>query len=214
MREMITIAVPKGRVLEQLIPRLAKSGVDTDVLTKRSRKLVREDSAAGLRYLLLKPDDVPTYVEFGAADVGIVGRDVLDERQYELYVMHDLGIGRCRMAVAGLPGGAYAELRGDGRSLGRPLRVATKFPSTAARHFRDRGIPAETLFVQGSVELAPLTGLSDVIVDIVESGETLRQNGLVEFEQISEISSVIAVNRASLKLKRDRIVPLLDAIGA
>jgi len=146
--------------------------------------------------------------------LGVVGRDVLDEREYDLYVPVDLGIGRCRMAVAGLPGCPYPNAGFDRGQGGQPLRVATKFPNTAARHFRDRGQRAGTIYVQGSVELAPLTGLADVIVDIVESGETLRQNGLVELEEISEISSVVAVNRASLKLKRDRIVPMLKALAS
>jgi ATP phosphoribosyltransferase len=208
MHDSLAIAVPKGRVLEQLVPRLERAGLDSTPLTKRSRKLIREDRERGLRYFLLKPDDVPTYVEFGTADLGIVGRDVLDERSYDLYAPLDLEIGRCRMVVAGPPGASL------GRGLSRPLRIGTKFPQIAQRHFREQGVPVEIIFLQGSVELAPITGLSDVIVDIVETGETLKQNGLAELETISTVSSMVVVNRASLKIKRDRIVPLLRALRA
>ncbi len=207
--EPIVLAVPKGRVLEQLGPRLEQAGLDPSVLTGRSRKLIRDDRKNGIRYLLLKPDDVPTYVEYGAADLGIVGRDVLLERDYDLYAPVDLGIGRCKLAVAGLPGGAYATQRADYADV---LRVGTKFPRVAARHFESLGVPHELIFVQGSVELAPLTGLADVIVDIVETGETLRQNGLVVIEDICEVSSVVVANRVGLKLGRERIKPLLKAL--
>ena len=206
MPDFLSIAVPKGRVLEQLAPRLERAGIDSTPLTRRSRKLVREDHERGLRYFLLKPDDVPTYVEFGTADIGIVGRDVLDERRYDLYAPLDLEIGRCRMAVAGPEGASLGE------GMSRPLRIGTKFPQIAQRHFSQKGVPVEIIFLQGSVELAPITGLSDVIVDIVETGETLNQNGLVELETISTVSSMVVVNRASLKLKGERIVPLLQSL--
>ncbi|HJL14492.1 MAG TPA: ATP phosphoribosyltransferase [Sandaracinaceae bacterium LLY-WYZ-13_1] len=199
----LTIAVPKGRILKPLARRLAGAGLDPEVLLAEDRRLVRDDEAAGLRYLLLKPDDVPTYVEYGAADLGVVGRDVLLERAYDLYAPLDLGIGRCRMMVAGLP---------DAPRPPHTLRVGTKFPNLAARHFSARGRPVEIIFVQGSVELAPLTGLADRIVDLVESGETLRQNGLVELEHVCDVSSVVVANRVGLKLERTRIRPLLDAL--
>lgn len=200
------IAVPKGRVLEQLGARFDRAGLPTRALTAKSRKLIREDKKSGLRFLLLKPDDVPTYVEYGVADLGIVGRDVLLERDYDVLAPVDLDIGICRMMVCGLPGESISG-RGE-----RPLRVATKFPHVAERHFRSKGVPVELIFCQGSVELAPLTGLADVIVDLVESGETLRQNGLVELEHVADISSVVIVNRAALKLRRDKIEPVLDAL--
>ena len=171
----ITIAVPKGRVLKQLIPRFAAAGVDTSALAEDTRKLIREDKGRGLRFLLLKPDDVPTYVEYGVADLGVVGRDVLWERGYDLYAPVDLDIGRCRLAIAGLPA-AKNMLRS--RKTKGALRVATKFRNMTTRHFAARGQSVEIIYVQGSVELAPLTGLADCIVDLVESGETLRQNGL------------------------------------
>ena len=153
---------------------------------------------------LLKPDDVPTYVEYGAADLGVCGRDILLERDYDLYAPLDLGIGRCRMVVAGKPGATRA---------GQTLRVATKFTNVARRHFLARGEQVDVVYVQGSVELAPLTGLADVIVDLVESGETLRQNGLEELETVCDISSVVIANRVALKLQRERIGKLLAALA-
>ncbi len=205
-RNTVVIAVPKGRVLEQLGARLEKAGIPTSALIAKSRKLVREDDESGLSWLLLKPDDVPTYVEYGVADLGIVGRDVLMERDYDVLAPVDLDIGKCRMMVCGPP---KASLEGKRE---RPLRVATKFPHMAERHFRARGTPVELIFCQGSVELAPLTGLADVIVDLVETGETLRQNGLVTLEKIADISSVVIANRAGLKLRRTTIDPILDAL--
>lgn len=205
-KNTVTIAVPKGRVLAQLGARLEKAGIPIEALTAESRKLIREDDTSGLSYLLLKPDDVPTYVEYGVADLGIVGRDVLMERDYDVLAPVDLDIGNCQMMVCGLPKEKLAGKRE------RPLRVATKFPKIAERHFRSKGTPVELIFCQGSVELAPLTGLADVIVDLVETGETLRQNGLVTLEKIADISSVVIANRAGLKLRRHAIEPILDAL--
>lgn len=204
MARPLTIAVPKGRILKPLAGLLERAGLDPAALMADDRRLVRDDPDAGIRYLLLKPDDVPTYVEYGAADLGVVGRDVLLERDYDLYAPLDLGIGRCRMMVAGIEGApppAHA------------LRVGTKFPSLAARHFGRTGRQVEIIFLSGSVELAPITGLADRIVDLVESGETLRQNGLVELEHVCDVSSVVVANRVGLKLERSRIRPLLDALA-
>ncbi|MEZ4256606.1 MAG: ATP phosphoribosyltransferase [Polyangiales bacterium] len=201
------VAVPKGRVLAGLAARMAHAGVDPEVLLADDRRLVRDDPTTGVRFLLLKPDDVPTYVEYGAADLGIVGRDVLLERNYDVYAPLDLGIGRCRMVVAGLP---------DARpepGPGRSLRVATKFANIATKHFESKGQPIEIIYVQSSVELAPPTGLADIIVDLVESGETLRQNGLVEFETIAEVSSVVIANRVGFKLKQAAVRPLIASLG-
>ncbi|HEX7480360.1 MAG TPA: ATP phosphoribosyltransferase [Polyangiales bacterium] len=203
--ERVTIAIPKGRVLKQLASRLSPLGLDPRVLLADDRTLVRDDPKTGLRFLLLKPDDVPTWVEYGAADLGIVGRDILMEREYDLYAPLDLGIGRCRMAVCG---------KRQERAPGRTLRVATKFTNIASRYFLAKGQQVDIVYVQGSVELAPLTGLSDLIVDLVESGETLRQNGLEELELICDISSVVVANRVALKLKRARIAPLLAALAS
>jgi ATP phosphoribosyltransferase len=203
--EVLVIAVPKGRVLPKLAKRLEPLGVDPSVLLADDRTLVREDPKTGLRFLLLKPDDVPTYVEYGAADLGVVGRDVLLEREYDLYAPLDLGIGICHMAVCG---------KSEAAASGRTLRVATKFTNIANRYFLSKGQQVDVVYVQGSVELAPLTGLADVIVDLVESGETLRQNGLQELELICPISSVIVANRVALKLKRQLIEPVLEALRA
>lgn len=202
----LTLAVPKGRVLQQLAPVLEAYGVDTRDVLAEDRRLVRRDPRTGLAFLLLKPDDVPTYVEYGTADAGIVGRDVLLEREYDLYQPLDLGIGRCRMVVAG-----FAD-RPMPRE--RTLRVATKFGNVARRHFAGKGVPVEIIYVQGSVETAPIVGLSDVIVDLVESGETLRQNGLAVLEPIVDISSVVVVNRLSYKLHEPAVRRLLEALAA
>ena len=200
----LVIALPKGRILKTLAPLLERAGIDPAPLLADDRTLIRE-GGANVRFLLLKPDDVPTYVEYGAADLGVCGRDVLVERACDLYQPLDLGIGRCRMVVAGV--------------AGRPAppdvpRVATKYARIAAQHFARRGVQAEIVHVQGSVELAPLTGLADLIVDLVETGETLVQNGLDVKDEIMKISSVLVANRASYKLRRAEIRPLVDKLRA
>jgi ATP phosphoribosyltransferase len=199
----LTLALPKGRVLRVVAPLLARAGADAEALLADDRSLVRESKAAGLRFLLLKPDDVPTYVEYGAADVGVCGRDVLMERACDLYQPLDLGIGKCRMVVAGLVGRPPPE--------GVP-RVATKFPRIAAEHFARRGVQADVVYVQGSVELAPVVGLADLIVDLVETGSTLVQNGLHVLEEVASISSVLVANRAAYRLKQDRVRALIESL--
>lgn len=203
MTEPLTIALPKGRVLRAVAPLLARAGVDPGVLLADDRSLVRESPAAGVRFLLLKPDDVPTYVEYGAADLGVCGRDVLLERPSDLYQPLDLGVGVCRMVVAGPTGKAPPR--------GVP-RVGTKYPRCAAEHFARRGVQVDVIYVQGSVELAPLVGLSDLIVDLVETGVTLAQNGLEERELVARISSVVVANRAAYKLRNDRVRPFIEAL--
>jgi ATP phosphoribosyltransferase len=200
----VTIAVPKGRVLKALTPVLLRLGIDAkDVLGEGDdRRLIREVPSVGWRFILLKPDDVPTYVEYGAADLGVCGRDVLLERGFDLYQPVDLGIGRCRMVVA-MPSAT--------QTLPDPPRIATKYPRIAAAHFAKRGVQAEVVFVQGSVELAPLTGLADAIVDLVETGETLRQNNLEVREVVAEISSVLVANRAAFKLLGSRARDVVTA---
>ena len=204
MSRVVTIAVPKGRVLKALTPVLARLGIDAASVTGEGddRRLIRDLPAIGCRLLLLKPDDVPTYVEYGAADLGVCGRDVLLERGFDLYQPVDLGIGRCRMVVA---------MPVTTTTLPDPPRIATKYPRIAAAHFAKRGVQAEVVFVQGSVELAPLTGLADAIVDLVETGETLRQNALEVREVVAEISSVLVANRAAFKLLGARARELVDA---
>jgi ATP phosphoribosyltransferase len=201
-RRPLTLAIPKGRVAQALAPFLERAGVGTQNLLANDRRLIRESDDGGLRFLLLKPDDVPTYVEYGVADLGISGRDVLLERRYDLYQPLDLGVGKCRMVVAG-PEGAVIPAR---------PRVATKFPRIATEHFAKQGIQAEVIYVGGSVELAPLVGLSDVIVDLVESGATLRENNLVVREHICDISSVLIANRSLYKLRHAEIAPLVERL--
>jgi len=199
-KSTLTIAIPKGRVTRPLVELFSRAGIDAGVLLADDRRLVRE--AAGLRFLLLKPDDVPTYVEYGVADLGVSGRDVLLERRYELYQPLDLGVGRCRMVVAGRRGG----------SAPAAPRVATKYPRITAEHFAARGVQAEVIYVQGSVELAPLVGLSDLIVDLVETGTTLTENDLEERELIVNVSSVLVANRAQYKLRHGDVQPLVERL--
>ncbi len=200
---MLTVALPKGRVLRAVAPLLARAGADAQLLLADDRSLVREMPAAGLRFLLLKPDDVPTYVDYGAADLGICGRDVLLERPVDLYQPVDLEVGRCRMVVAGVAARPAP--------TGVP-RVGTKYPRVAAEFFARKGVQAEIIFLQGSVELAPVTGLADLIVDLVETGATLAQNGLEEREEVARISSVLVANRAAYKLRHERVRGFIEAV--
>jgi len=218
----LVIALPKGRTLKPVAAVLEKAGVTAavdagaapralgDALADESRALVRRARFRDhdVEVLLLKPDDVPTYVEYGTADLGVCGRDVLVERNVDVYMPVDLGIGRCRVVVAGRVGESTAGPR-DG--TGRMPRVATKFPRTAAAHFATKGVQVEIVDVQGSVELAPLTGLADLIVDLVETGTTLAQNGLEVKEEVATVSSLLVVNRASYKLRGALLRPLIDA---
>ncbi len=200
----LTLAVPKGRVSRALSELFREAGVAAEGLLTDDRRLQRESDDGSLRFLLLKPDDVPTYVEYGAADLGISGRDVLLERRYDLYQPLDLEIGRCRMVVAGPKGVA---------SPAAP-RVATKYARIAAEHFARRGVPAEVIYVQGSVELAPVVGLSHLIVDLVETGTTLVENGLEERELVADISSLLVANRAQYKLRHADVRPLIERLRA
>jgi ATP phosphoribosyltransferase len=201
--DVLTMALPKGRVLRAVAPLLSRAGVGVEALLADDRTLMRESPGAGVRFLLLKPDDVPTYVEYGAADLGVCGRDVLMERTADIYQPLDLHVGICRMVVAGLQG------RPDPKGV---PRVATKYPRIAAEHFARRGVQADVVYVQGSVELAPIVGLADIIVDLVETGATLEQNGLEVREEVAPISSVLVANRASFKLRQEQMKPLLDAL--
>jgi ATP phosphoribosyltransferase len=202
--EPLTIAVPKGRILEALAPLLEKAGIDAGPLRASDRRLMRPSPDGALLWVFLKPDDVPTYVEYGAADLGVSGRDTLLEGRPEVYTPVDLGIGRCRLAVAAPRGKVLPDLP----------RVATKYPRVAAEHFARRGVQAEIIAVHGSVELAPLVGLADAIVDIVETGTTLRENDLDVIETVAEVSTVVIANRASFKLRARAIRPLLDRLRA
>jgi ATP phosphoribosyltransferase len=200
----VTLAIPKGRVTRALAPLFSRAGIDPAPILGDERRLIRESADGQLRFLLLKPDDVPTYVEYGTAEIGVCGRDVLHERRYDLYQPLDLGVGKCRLVVAAPPD----------RVMPAVPRVATKYPRMATEHFASRGIQAEVIYVQGSVELAPLVGLADLIVDLVESGATLRDNDLVERETIAPISSVLIANPSLYKLRHAEIEPLVAKLRA
>jgi ATP phosphoribosyltransferase len=213
-RPAITIALPKGRTLGPVSKLFARAGMTGDAgatlakaLDEESRQLVRRARIGGhlVHLLLLKPDDVPTYVEYGTADLGVCGRDVLAERNLDAYHPVDLGIGRCRLVVAGRVGETLD-------TTTRMPRIATKYPHTAARHFARRGVQVEIVNVQSSVELAPLTGLADLIVDLVETGATLAQNGLEVKEEVLRVSTLLVANRASYKLRSEPIGTLVRAL--
>ncbi|ACM60577.1 ATP phosphoribosyltransferase [Caldicellulosiruptor bescii] len=193
---MITIALPKGRLAQQTVELLKRASlVDIDI-SEESRKLIIEDTQNSLRFLMVKPFDVPTYVEYGVADVGVVGKDVLLEMNKRVYELLDLKIGKCFVALAGPKGISEALLKKPDKT------IATKFPNIAKEYFENvRGEDVKIIKLNGSVELAPILGLSDMIVDIVESGRTLKENGLEVYEKLYDISARLIANRASLKLK-------------
>ncbi len=198
----IILALPKGRILEEAAARFAKAGYDLSPVLGDTRKLVIE--CGPIRVLVLRNSDVPTYVAHGAADVGVVGSDVLDEEGLELYEPLDLGIGRCRMIVA-----QRADAKADELAH---LRIATKYPRTTKAYLARKGITAEVIKLSGAIELGPLTGLCERIVDITQTGETLRQNGLVEIDTVGQVSSRLVVNPARLKLDGDRLGALIDSL--
>lgn len=211
MSIMLTLAMPKGRVQIEAIALFAKAGLDLSPIQDGSRKLVFELPAAGLRVLVVRDADVATYVEHGAADVGVSGQDVLDERGSDLYEPLDLKIGKCRLSVAEPIAPPVRAVDDEGRGH---LRYATKFPNLTRRHLEAAGIVADVIKLSGSVELAPILGLADRIVDIVSSGETLRQHDLREIEVIRQISSRLVVNRAAWKIRRAPIDALLARLAA
>ncbi|MHB1316147.1 MAG: ATP phosphoribosyltransferase [Christensenellales bacterium] len=202
----ITIALAKGRLAELSIELLEKCGLNTDDLKEQGRKLIFYDKQNGIRFLLVKPGDVPTYVEYGVADMGVVGKDTLLEANLPLMEMVDLGFGACSLCIAGYPEEKEMAITHAYR------RVATKYPNIAKSYYRALGENIEIIKLSGSIEVAPLLGLSDVILDIVESGRTLKENGLVILEKICDISARLVVNGVSLKTKRERIVALIDKV--
>jgi ATP phosphoribosyltransferase len=204
---MITIAIAKGRMQDDALVLLARAGVRIAEEARNSRRLALTDESGRYRFVFVKPADVPVYVEHGIADCGVVGRDVLLESQADLLLPLDLGIARCRIVVAA----SDAEIMT--RSLGM-LRVATKYSQIARAHFGARGIPVEIIQLSGSVELAPALGLADLIVDVVETGRTLRENGLTVVEEIVESTGKLVVNRASYQLKAESITELVKALEA
>lgn len=203
----ITIALSKGRLADLSMDLMEKIGIDSSDYRNESRKLIFTDEKNKIKFFLAKPADVPTYVEYGAADIGVVGKDTLLEEGRHLYEVLNLGFGACRMVLAG-----PAELAGKLDSLNNK-RVATKYPRIAREYFEHkRRESIEVIKLNGSVELAPLVGLSEMIVDIVESGRTLRENGLVVLDTIADISARMVVNRVSMKMENQRISALIDGI--
>ena len=207
MQPMITFALAKGRLAEQAFTLLEQLGIDCSEPRNPGRQLVLWDKKNNVRFILVKPSDVPTYVDHGVADIGVVGKDTLLESGRPLYEVLDLTFGKCRLCIAG-----YAE---QPQSATRAtFRVATKYPNVARSYYDAKGRTIEIIELHGSVELGPVIGLSDVILDIVESGSTLRANGLTVLETVCECSARLVVNRVSMKTKRDRIREIIDGMSA
>ena len=207
---MITLALSKGRILDDTLPLLAAAGIPVDAAALGSRKLIIPTGDPGLRLIIVRASDVPTYVQYGAADLGVAGKDVLLEHGGDgLYQPLDLGIGRCRMCVAVRRGFDYAA----SVRRGSRLRVATKYVAVAREHFAAKGVHVDPIKLYGSMELAPLVGLADAIVDLVSTGSTLKANDLVEVEEIMQISSRLVINQASLKTRHAEVAPLLAALA-
>ena len=204
----LILALSKGRIFEDTLPLLAAAGIIVTENPETSRKLILPTNDPNVRVLIVRATDVPTYVQYGAADFGVAGKDVLFEHGGEgLYQPVDLNIAKCRMSVAVKVGFDYETAVRQGARL----RVATKFTEMARQHFARKGVHVDLIKLYGSMELAPLVGLSDAIVDLVSTGSTLRANNLVEVEEIMDISSRLVVNQAALKLKRARLQPIIEA---
>ncbi|HMB36670.1 MAG TPA: ATP phosphoribosyltransferase [Methylomirabilota bacterium] len=202
----LTVALPKGRLLDPALQLLSSIGIKG--LEAETRRLLLTDTERDVRVIFLKPADIPTYVEYGAADLGIVGKDILAEQQPEVYEPVDLGFGFCRLVVAE----PRALWERDDPTKWSWVRVATKYPMLTEQYFSERGIQVEMIHLDGSIELAPLVGLAERIVDLVQSGETLRANGLVEVAEIMTSTARLIVNRASLKTEYARVNALISAM--
>ncbi|ADJ65540.1 ATP phosphoribosyltransferase [Herbaspirillum seropedicae] len=208
MTQQLTLALSKGRIFEETLPLLKAAGITVSEDPESSRKLILPTNDPDVRVIIVRASDVPTYVQYGAADFGVAGKDVLLEHGGEgLYQPIDLNIAKCRLSVAVQEGFDYA----NAVRQGARLRVVTKYVNTAREHFAAKGVHVDLIKLYGSMELGPLVGLSDAIVDLVSTGGTLRANKLVEVEHIIDISSRLVVNQAALKLKRERLQPILDA---
>ncbi|WP_028560920.1 ATP phosphoribosyltransferase [Paenibacillus pinihumi] len=201
---ILKVAMPKGRIYKQASKLFREAGLPIPSDFDDTRKLVIELPEMDMEFIMAKPVDVPTYVEYGVADIGIVGKDVLMEENKDVFELLDLGIAKCRMSVIGLP---------DWTPSINP-RVATKYPNVASQYFREQGQQVEVIKLNGSIELAPLIGLADRIVDMVETGQTLRENGLVEMETIFGITSRLIANRVSYRMKNAKIQSLCDLLQA
>jgi len=207
-KNAVTIALPKGRLLPDCVKTLSEVGIRAEEDLSTTRRLLVPSEDGTVRFLIIRDKDLPTYVDYGAADMGIVGKDVLTESKRNILEPLDLGFGYCRIVVA-----QPAAAPGPGSISGwGHTRVATKYPYIAERHFGARGEQIEIIELYGSIELAPLVGLADRIVDLVSTGETLRQNNLVEVQDVMEVTARLVVNRASMKIKAERLVPIIEAI--
>ena len=205
---MITLALSKGRIFEETLPLLAAAGIEVTEDPEKTRKLILPTNRPDVRVVLVRATDVPTYVEHGGADIGVAGKDILIEHGGEnLYQPLDLNIAKCHMSVAVRADFDYAAAVKQGSRI----RVATKYTTIAREHFANKGVHVDLIKLYGSMELAPLTGLADAIVDLVSTGNTLKANQLVEVEQIMNISSRLVVNQAALKLNREPIRALIEA---
>jgi ATP phosphoribosyltransferase len=224
MKDTLAIALSKGKLLEPALELFKRMGLAPKDVSSDSRRLVFEHAASGTTLMIVRPSDVPTYVEYGVVDAGVVGADVLMEQASDVYEPLDLGFGACRLAVAA----PESAVRRNGRQISHPptpgtprrapypcrLRVATKYPNMTERYFTQKGIPIEIIKLYGSVELAPLVGLADRIVDLVSSGKTLRAHDLVVTDVIAESTARLIVNRASLKLKHKQVHGLIESLRA
>jgi ATP phosphoribosyltransferase len=203
MKNFLTIAMPKGRIFEEAVELLRQAGYTISPEFEETRRLIIEVEEENFQFILAKPMDVPTYVEHGVADLGIAGKDVMIEEERDVYELLDLKISRCYLAVAGLPNTKMNNVA---------PKVATKYPNAAAAYFREQGEQVEIINLNGSIELAPIIGLSDRIVDIVSSGRTLKENGLVEYEKIVDITSRLIVNPVSYRMQDKRINDLVERL--
>ena len=211
MNSMITLALSKGRIFDETLPLLQAAGIEVSEDPEKSRKLILGTNQPNVRVVLVRATDVPTYVQYGGADIGVTGKDTLIEHGGDgLYQPLDLQIAQCRMSVATRTDFDY----NSAAKQGSRIRVATKFTRIASEHFATKGVHVDLIKLYGSMELAPLTGLADAIVDLVSSGNTLRANHLVEVEKIMHISSRLVVNQASLKLKREPIRAIINAFAS
>lgn len=204
MKEKILIALPKGRLGEKVYGMFDKAGYSCPEVLEATRKLIFENEATGVCYFWVKPSDVAIYVERGAADIGVAGKDILEEYKPEIYELLDLEVGKCRLAVAGK--------KGFRDNTEKTLRVATKFPNTAREFYRKKSRDIDIIKLNGSIELAPLLDLSDVIVDIVETGKTLLENDLEPFETVMPVSARLIANRSSFQFKNEQILKIADSL--
>jgi len=203
-KQKLKIAMPKGRIMEEAIEIWLKAGLPVPKDLEDSRKLILTIEDEDIEWILAKPMDVPTYVEYGVADIGIVGKDVLMESGRDVYELLDLNISHCRLSVAGLPGGLSHEAT---------PRIASKYPKVAEKYFREQGKQVEVIELHGSVELGPIIGLADRIVDIVSTGRTLKENGLVEMETLANITTRLIANQVSYRMKQATIKDIISRLS-